>query len=108
MLKMSEEITADDVLLLIHKLDRYVLGPTSLIGFQKDKCPISVAISVGFFANTQNELYQKMTAGESEELYEILDGGELYRYVSARNHKCYALYMPVKLFQLLQGELPNG
>lgn len=104
MLKMSEEITAEDVLSLIHKLDRYVLGPTSLIGFQKEKCPISV----GFFANTQNELYQKMSAGESEELYEILDGGELYRYVSARNHKCYALYMPVKLFQLLQGELPNG
>lgn len=106
MLKMSEEITAEDVLSLIHKLDHYVLGPTSLIGFQKDKCPVSNRW--GFFANTQNELYQKMAAGEPEELYEILDGGELYRYVSARNHKCYALYMPVKLFQLLQGEILNG
>lgn len=86
----------------VHRLDRYVMGPTSLIKFDEH-----AKGTTGFFANTQTELYRKMSVGESEmeRLYDILDGGELYRYVSSRNYKCYALFMPSQLFNLLQGEL---
>ena len=86
----------------VHKLDMYVCGPTTLIKFDEH-----AKGTTGFFANTQTELYRKMAQGESEmeRLYDILDGGELYRYVSSRNYKCYALFMPAQLFNLLQGDI---
>ena len=86
----------------VHKLDTYVMGPTTLIKFDEH-----AKGTTGFFANTQAELYRKMAQGESaiEKLYDILDGGELYRYVSSRNYKCYAIFMPSQLFNLLQGDI---
>lgn len=94
----SNELT--NFLVTVHKLDMYVLGPSSLIKFDEH-----AKGTTGIFANTMNELYKKMELGETEGLYDILDSSELYRYVSSHNYKCYALFMPTQLFNLLQGDI---
>ena len=102
---MKRDPQTQDFLKKIHRLDDYVMGPTTLIKFDD-----TAKGSRGFFANTQDELYRKMAIGESEveKLYDILDSSELCRYVSTHNYKCYALFMPIQLFNHLQGELNNG
>ena len=69
--------SAHEFLSAVHKLDKYVLGPTSLVIFDEH-----AKGTTGIFANTMNELYKKMELREIERLYDILDGSELCRYVS--------------------------
>ena len=88
-IEMSQEDV--DTMNCAKKLDNIVFTPGSLVSYERNHHKERI---VGYFANTVEELVHKVSLQEEEILYDILDESEMCRYVTCKNHRCYALFLP--------------
>lgn len=88
-IEMSQEDV--DTMNCAKKLDNIVFTPGSLVSYERNHHKERI---VGYFANTVEELVHKVSIQEEEILYDILDESEMCRYVTCKNHRCYALFLP--------------
>lgn len=101
-IEMSQEDV--DTMNCAKKIDNIVFTPGSLVSYKRNHREERI---VGYFANTLEELTRKVNVGDEEILYDILDESEMCRYVTCKNHRCYALFLPdvfVPIFLNLQQE----
>lgn len=76
----------------IKKLDNMIYSATTLVRMS-DKHPHCKVR--GYFADTLDQLVTRVRHHDEEQLYDILDYSEIFRYVASGSYKCYALFLPV-------------